>query len=326
MKELLLKIALIFLICFLIILGKLLPNLIHDILFQNIPYNNIANNNCFKAKVDHLIYSQNFKNCSFLIAGSSISMNNISGEIIKSRFTDTVYNFSAFNMKISQLIDLLKFAKPPKTKFILVAFNNWDFGKPLWSYDIKATNKFINGNALSRTWVFVKKFNVNTFSEDWDSRIKYSNIRNNYLSLNFDKYGSVLMDSTGFIINTKRWDETRDTSGFEIFRKDVIRFKAFCSEHELQFKFVYMPYRPGKLSDKAKELNKQLASILKKELKDSFLDLQNCYIPVNFYCDECHMFKQGSEMISNIIADSLSQNNLIRHALHANILQGKSTF
>ncbi len=307
MKKLLLKITLIFLICFLIIFGKLLPDFVHDIPFHNFPHNNIANNNCFKAKVDHLIYSENFRNCTFLIAGSSISMNNISGEIIRNRIHDTVYNFSAFNMKISQLNELLKFIKPPKAKFILVAFNNWDFGKALWSYDINAADQFINGNYLIRTWIFVKKFNVNTFSEDWDSRIKYSNIRNNYLSLDFDKYGSVLMDSTGFIINKKRWDETRDSTGFEIFRKDVMRFRTYCSNHGLQLKLVYMPYRPGKLSDKAKELNKQLASILKNDLKDSFLDLQDCYIPVKFYCDECHMFQQGSEMISNIIADSLKK-------------------
>lgn len=189
--------------------------------FRYLPLNNVSNSQCFKAKMDHLVNSQNFKNCSFLIAGSSMSLNNISGRIISNRTNEYVYNISSWGFKPEQLNQFLKIINVDSIKYLLVAFNNWDFGKLGYKIDFKSTELYLSSNKIKRYWSIVSKFNFNTFSQDWAYRSKFLNINNAYESLNFDKYGSIQFDPVGFVIDKKRWDVYKDTSGFCYFYKDI---------------------------------------------------------------------------------------------------------
>jgi hypothetical protein len=273
--------------------------------FKYIPLNNVSNSPCFKAKLDHLVNSPNFRNCTFLIAGSSMSLSNISGKIISNRLNETVYNISSWGLKPSQLNQFIKQINTDKIKYLLVAFSNWDFGESVYNIDFKATGDLINGNKLTRFWSSIDKFNIFTFSQDWNYRSKFSNCNNCYESLNFDKYGSIQYEPIGFIIEPSRWNVYKDTTGFNNFYNNINELYAICTKHEIALFLVYLPIRSDLLTPLTLVQNQQIAEILKKRFDKSFLDLQHKNIPSNQYWDGFHMFKEGAESITNLIIDTL---------------------
>ena len=309
MGKFIVKILIILAITIVVILVKIITSNVNYLKknnFRNLPLNNVSNSPCFKAKIDHLVSSQNFKNCTFLIAGSSMSLNNVSGRIICNRTNEDVYNISSWEFKPKQLNQFLKIINIDSIKYLLVAFNNWDFGELGFKIDYKATDSYINGNNLKRYWCIINKFNYNTFSQDLANRNKFSEINNAYESLNFDKYGSILFDHVGFVISKKRWDAYKDTLGFHLFYNDINDLDFICNKHKITLILVYLPNRPNLLTLKNIIQNKNVSDALRRRFAKSFIDLQNTNIPQNQFCDGTHLFKDGAERVTNLIIDSLS--------------------
>src|SRR5580700_7326606 len=91
--------------------------------FDLIPKNNLTNSVCLRAQMDHLFKSADFRNCTFLIAGSSMSLNNISGLTISNRTGECVYNLSAWGIEPSNVTELLSVLDKKRIKYLTVAFN-----------------------------------------------------------------------------------------------------------------------------------------------------------------------------------------------------------
>lgn len=309
MRKFLIKILIIFTIAIVIIFTRIFFNF-NNFTVKSIPYlplNNVSNSQSFRAKVDHLVTSTNFRKCTFLIAGSSMSLNNISGNVIHNRTKECVYNISSSNFIPKQFNQLLKIIDINSIKYILIAFNNCDFGKAEFDIDFKETDDYINGNKLHRLWNCIKKFNINKFSHDCDFRDKFSNNNNTYASVNFDEYGSVLLEHNGFTIDKKRWNYYWDTTGFNIFYNDISDLNHICNQHKIFLFLVYLPYRPNLLPTKISIQNQSVAEMLQSKFGKSLIDLHNFKIPLNQYCDGVHMFKDGAECITNLIIDSLNR-------------------
>jgi hypothetical protein len=304
-------IALIMVFFFVRIIASNYKNLSKDFL-KFVPLNNVSNSISFKAKMDFLINSSNFRNSTFLVIGSSIALNNISGEIISYRTKDCVCNISSWNLKPEQLLHLLGIIDLDKIEYLLLPFNNCDFGKPTLSIDFNSTDLFLNGNNISRFWSFIDKFNINTFSNDWSYKCKYSDINNNYESLRFDEFGSVQLDRDGFVINENRWNESlKDTTGFNYFLKDVIEIDRICQKKRISLILVYLPSRKDLLTNQNVMQNKTVSKILQNEFGKYFLDMQNLNLPISQFSDGNHLFKLGAEKTTNSIIDSLSKRDLV---------------
>ena len=95
--------------------------------FKLIPKNNLSNNVCFRAKMDHLVCSDNFKNCSVLIAGASMSLINMSGQTIENETGLCTYNISTWAIRTNQTFNLVNAINRERIKYIILAFNNCDF-------------------------------------------------------------------------------------------------------------------------------------------------------------------------------------------------------
>ncbi len=269
------------------------------------PRNNVSNSGSFKAKIDHIARAENFRHCSFLIAGSSMSLNNISGCTVYNRTKENVYNISSWGFKPGQLNEFLKLIKLDSIKYLLVAFNNCDFGKESYNIDYKAVDALINGNILSRNWSFLYTFNISTFSKDWDYRCDFSTGNHYYQSLNFDEYGSVLLNRKGFQINNKRWNTYYDSTGFNYFFSSVSNLYTTCNKHKVKLILAYLPDRPNLATERNVLQNRYISKVLKTYFGDSFIDLRNINIPLSEYCDGSHLYKEGAELLTNLIIDSL---------------------
>jgi hypothetical protein len=279
---------------------------------RNIPLNNVCNSISFRAKLDHIHYSQNYKNCTFLIAGSSMSLNNISGNIIHNRTNECVYNIASWGFDIYEINRFLSISKLDNLKYIFVAFNNTDFTNS-FTFDLDATNIFLNGNNFSKTVNFIRNFNIYTFNKDWYSKAKLSAVNNTYQSLNFDNFGSVLMDTTNFEIDEYRWDNYADTSNFNSFYKQVEILDSTCMKHNIILVMTYLPTRTDLLNNEYKLQNKQVSSIMSKKLGERFINLNNFELSSKHYCDGIHFFKSGAEIMTNNALDTLISKKIISH-------------
>ncbi len=293
------------LLILLILLGYLITA--RKISFQDLPKNNISNSNCFRAKIDHVIRKDFLENSTFLISGSSMSLNNISGRVIQNRTIAQVYNVSSYGTKPKETIGFLNYDIPGnRLNYLLVAFNNCDFGDlNNINVDFPATSTFVNGNFIQRLWIFLKTFNINIFYSDWNYRTQYAHILNNYKSLKFDDFGSVELKREGFVIDKSRWEQYYDTTGFDIFYRDIIHLKTICERNEVTLLLVYLPFRSDLLTDRYIAENHEVARVMEEEMGPYFIDLSNLNVNPDYYCDYAHFFKDGAEYITNLIMDSL---------------------
>ncbi|MFP5040540.1 hypothetical protein [Parasediminibacterium sp. JCM 36343] len=310
MKKLLIKSLLIITIALVSVIIKILISNFSDLRqlsYKVIPFNNVSNSICFKAKLDQMPISHNFKSCTFLIAGSSMSLNDISGKIIANRTNECVYNISSWGFKPVQTIEFLNLIKNNKLKYIFIAFNNIDFGKADVNIDFKATDAYLNGNKLIKYWGVINKFNFNTFSKDLHYRYRFSSITNSYESIAFDEFGSAQLDHEGFEISKKRWDTYQDTTGFGYFYNSVNTLGIVCKQRKINLILVYLPCRPNLQSAQNIIQNQAVSKVLKKRFGNAFIDIQNIHIPISQYCDATHLFREGAENITNLIIDSLNK-------------------
>jgi hypothetical protein len=274
--------------------------------FKNMPLNNVSNSVGFNAKMDFIVKSPDFKNCTFLIAGSSLSLNNISGELIAQRTKEKVFNVSSFGFKSSkQLLKLLDVLDLKYLKTMLVGFNNTDFDYNCPEINYKLTDKYLNSSNLVRKFSLLYNFNIRNFSNDWELRNEVSDVCNNKSSLNFDKTGSVLLDSKGFNALEVKEVGLVDTTGLINFITNMEILNRNCIKRGITLILVYLPSRLDLLSESNVMQNKIAATKLFIKFGKVFYDTHNVKLPDNYYYDGSHMFKEGAEKITNSIIDSL---------------------
>lgn len=269
------------------------------------PLNNVSNSNCFRAKVDHLTSSDKFKRCTFLIAGSSMSLNNISGKIISNRLNKNVYNISSWGLKPDQISDIISVIKNNQINCILLAFNNCDFGTDYSEIDYSALKTTIDGNQLQKSYAFLNTLNINTFSADWKYRYHFSQISNHYESLNFDEFGSVLLTEQNFKIDASRWRHNQGAGNLNFFYKALKKLDSTCKRNNIKLILAYLPSRPGLLTENNIVENRNISKVFKHDMGSTFIDLQQVNLSSNQFCDAYHLFKSGAENITNTLVDSL---------------------
>ncbi len=273
---------------------------------SNFPRNNVSNSACFRAKIDHASRTPESKACTFLISGSSMSLNNISGKIIRNRSGEHVYNFSSWNLKPQQTLKFLKSGIiGTNVKIILLAFNNDDFGKAEFTVDYGAAVDALSDNFLTKYWTFIKTFNITTFFEDIEYRTKFAHLTNTYESVDFDETGSRTLDRAGFNISRKRWGLFSDSTGFSVFLTDTKKLHTECEKHNIKLYLVYLPTRPDLLGKKYADQNSAISRELKDNFGNCFIELWESKIIGENYCDGTHLFTEGAEYLTNVMMDSL---------------------
>lgn len=234
-----------------------------------------------------------------------MSLDNISADVIQNRSGGKVYNISSWSLKPAQINGLMETLRTDSVRYMLLAFNNWDFGRDGFNIDRQAVHDYIYGNPAKKWWSVYKRFNLNTFSQDWSDHYTYSGIRNHYSSLNFDEYGCIPFEHEGFIISPKRWNAYKDTTGFEIFYNEISKLDNQCKQRSIHLLVAYLPGRPGLLTPKNKLQNKIVSGRLQKLLGNRYVDLQGRMLPLNQFCDGIHLFHDGAVVLTTSLMDSL---------------------
>lgn len=275
---------------------------------QFVPLNHLSNSICYNGNFQNLAQNAALKDEEFLVMGSSMSLNNVSGEMIGDSFHCKAYNLSSWGFRSDKLIDFFKTVPLPSCKKVVVAFNNIDFGINYGAhYDFPLTNRYISGGAFDKWLAFVRTFNFLEFDRTFVER-KISMPRNDkYFALGYDRYGSILLDTAHFKIDQYRYFSYTDTAGFDVFYHNVQLLKKQLDERGIRLYLVYLPYRRDLLTTERKNQNDYVAAQMRTVLPDNFIDLHSVGFRKELYADAAHFFRQGAEALTSTIIDSLKR-------------------
>ncbi len=279
--------------------------------FKHIPLNNLSNSRAFKEKIDQIVVEKPLDSCSFLVAGSSMSLNNIDCKLIHEKTGLAIFNVATWACKIDQINKMLPILKVDNLKYLLVGFNNSDYGPPTFQIDYGSTRQYLHGNNLLRVFIFLSKLNINTFFSDWDNKKNHTEKSNEYASLKYDRFGSVLYDRSNFVIDSGRWKNYGDTSGFRYFYKSLLTLDNICKQRNVKLIVAYLPARKDLLNPNIINMNKTAAAEVKKAFGVRFYNLQNVMINSADYCDGEHLFAEGATQVTGAILDSIYSNKII---------------
>jgi hypothetical protein len=274
---------------------------------RNIPKNRLSNSISFNAKVDHAMRSEVFRKAGFLVMGSSLSLNNISAGLLNKNLKLPVYNFSSWGFRPINLLSVLSAIKKRGTQQLLVAFNNVDFGRNEIEISVQGFDAYLR-NDRPGIWIHqLRTFNISNFKSDWSDLEKIGNEDNVYESLDFDTFGSCLINAENFSIDSIRWQEYHDTTNFHIYLEDTQRLKKLCDCSGIQLILMYLPWRSDLLDDLKRKQNNAVACAIRSIMKNDFIDLHELILPARFYCDGSHLFREGAEFITNASTDSIKK-------------------
>ncbi len=274
---------------------------------QVMPTNNLSNSISFNAKIQHFHEHYNCSQIELLIIGSSMSLNNVSAKKLQNALHLKTYNFGSWGFKSDNDLKFLKKTNFPNCRKVLIAFNNYDFTQSEPEYNIGLTAYYLNKKPLAAPFAFLNKFNIEAFRNDWEYRSVYLFRSNIYESLMFDECGSVMFEDSDFAIDPKRYEQYVDSDSFDFFHHNMDDLKMFLARKNIQLILAYLPWRKDLLTEQRLTKNDSLANILKADFGNNFIDLHRLDIDTALFCDAGHVFKQGAELITRHLIDSLRQ-------------------
>ena len=279
---------------------------------ENIPGNNTSNSPCFRSKIDHMKKCEPKSDRStFMIMGSSMALNNISGRLIENRTGDNVYNISSWGIKVRQLDSLYRIRGHKNVTNILFAFNNVDFGPKGIVLNYKNIRCCLDDHFPDAVIAYASVFNFHTFLEDWDFRARNGKRENMYETIHFDSTGSVLLKRQNFIINPARWSMNYDTVGFSEFLYGAKYLAAYCALDSVRVCFVYLPTRADLVTPTLRKQIDGVSLAMRREFGPNFIDLSNKKISDTMYCDGLHFFSEGANLLTGMVIDSLEHRHYV---------------
>jgi len=218
------------------------------------------------------------------------------------------YNLSSWGFRSGPLLEFFSTVPLARCRRVVVAFNNIDFGiNQGVKFDFGLTKSYVGGNSFDKLFGFLKTFNFMRFDQDFQERKAGMLANNAYFSLDFDKYGSVLLNPEHFKIDTFRYYSYTDTAGFNIFIDNMRALKTLLDSHNIRLSLVYLPYRRDLLTPERESHNNYVADRIREALPDNFIDLHSLSVDKGLYADAAHFFKGGAGVITQNIIDSLKR-------------------
>ena len=282
----------------------------NDLSFK-IPPAQISTSYSFNDKIE---FCRN-KKAKIVAIGSSMSLNNLSSNVIIENFkTKSYFNYSSWGLRIEHAYKILK-SIPNIPKVLLISSNIVDFypnhKKNPFEFDEDELQDFLRSN-------YTLKFQLNHFNLIYyiENCSYYKNDkqkRDIYQSLFYDEYGGVEFDSVNFNIDQKRWNEDpvlEFDSKINYLYLDSI--SNFCSKNKIQFYFFQSPTRTDLLDHKKTVLLTNHISKIRKIILNSsggyFVNSNEYKWSNDIFVDGIHLNTKGARLFSEFCFKKISYN------------------
>jgi hypothetical protein len=279
---------------------------------NDIPPPHISNNYSFNEKMEFLRKAK--KKADIIAIGSSVSLNNLYSQTIINEFHSTSFlNTAAWGISMKNnfyLIKVLNEIYKPST--VIIASSIKDFSAIEQKVNYDRLSSFLYTNGISVIGYHLKNFSFRYYLTNYGYAKKVRTNSTDYEYLGFDKYGTVNYDSTGFNINTIRWNTDYLTTEIETSSYAYLdSLSQFCKSHQIKMLFFQSPYRVGLYSTfdstKINTLKKHITrveTILKKN-NQIFVNATEITWEDNLFIDGAHFNKYGAKCFTEYCFDKV---------------------
>lgn len=275
----------------------------------------ITGNLCLDEKLRFLRNSGVRDGVAYLVVGSSLALNNLESEALKSHLDkDSRYlNAGAFGLKISDTGDLLpEYIRTFKPRVVVLLCGTVDFYKKRSGSDIFPLDDI--GRFLRRDvyWYFVGQyFDFSYFLSKARNIPILRSERSIYVSLSFDSAGAVPLEIPRAMIDETRWN---DVVHPELF--DELQYRSFekiiqiCALAGVQLTVVQSPLRLGSLT----ESNRRGVDEHWRRVEGMLLRSNQAFLKTydsgrwddSCFVDYSHLSKKGAIRLADFVGEFLT--------------------
>lgn len=266
----------------------LIYGLYYDVSYENIPPPEISDSYSLN---DKLNFIRN-KEANIIAIGSSMSLNNISSDVVVNKVGKSYINASSWGLNMMDVYKILRmYAKYNKLKTLMIASNIIDFNSPSKKMSMNELNEFIGSKSVFK--FHLSHFHLRYYFENckYDKKVKSG--RNFSSSLVYDKYGGVPLDAKKFEVNHERWkDPSISKIVGDLNYQYLDSISIFCKYNGIQLLFFQTPTRQMLFNDEnLKILNTHIIRIRKMMKKN-----QHYFINSNLHIWDDSLFVDGTHL------------------------------
>ncbi|VAW52108.1 hypothetical protein MNBD_GAMMA05-640 [hydrothermal vent metagenome] len=254
-----------------------------------------------------------------IAVGSSMTLNNLSSEVMINATGMSYRNFSSWGLSAQQFSYLIKtLVDRYNPKVIINVTGAMDFYKANRKYnffDAEEVVNYLDGN--DEFYLYMKYFDPFYLIKS-SAHIKERRTNNeSYESVKFDRWGGVALNIDKVDIDKIRWESKIIPSRIDAIEYEALESLAvYLKDKNTQLIMVQSPVRKAAISDNA-DLITQHWSILKDiSQKNAFLFV-NLYEQVeitdNYFVDSTHLNSQGAILFTKKFVSLLPPKYKIHH-------------
>lgn len=282
---------------------------------DDVPAPNLSDSYSYNEKM--LFLHTHPTKADILTIGSSMSLNNLSSEIITEKFHSASYlNTASWGMTMKDNFLLLKILSDmhlPST--IILASNIPDFQNSDKKVRYPVVKDYLAGAGSYQTvW---KTFNLKYYLRNFSLVKKIRSDSSEYTYLGFDRYGAVNYDGCHFVKTQERWDRDFLAAKTVSSQYDYLdSIAAFCKTRNITLFFFQSPIRQGLYSrlsrEKINKLNLHTDKIKRilEQTNHLFVNANNTAWNDSLFVDGIHFHKEGARLFTAYCLDKIKSREI----------------
>lgn len=249
-----------------------------------------------------------------IVAGSSMALNNLSGDDLASELPDhpRILNIGAFSLKMSDTRRWLRAvldATHPKKVIVVTGMMDFYAGTK-WLTPTDADLRSFAAGSRSPVLEFLKYFSLQYYLDKWIGLRLDRRSRADYSSLAFDGTGSVPLAVYYPHVDMQRWREVpRGEMVVDEEYRQADQLAIDLRDRKIEAIFVQPPIRREALAAGRSDMEKHCHRLARavQQSGQVFLDLHDMNLADSFFADYSHLNARGSRAFTLELARRLSR-------------------
>ena len=276
----------------------------NNVSFKNFPPPELSDSYSFNDKIS---FAKNQK-ADIISIGSSLTLNNISSDVVVNHFKTISYlNLASWGICMEDAFKILQFYyKFHKPKKLIIASNLFDFNSGPKKFNSEELYDFMNSK-FSITY-HLKHMNLKHYINNFGSNVKVKNGRVFYLPIPYDKYGGQGLDT---IRHLKSWNDPCINPIVENSHYVYLdSISKFCLSKNIELYFFQSPTRNSLFNDSNRLITNnhinRIGKILSRK-NQFFVNSNNQFWNDYLFVDGIHLNATGAKVFTKYCFEYLKK-------------------
>jgi len=271
----------------------------------------LTNSTSFDAKI-YAIQKQEVKPVEIMALGSSITLDDISSDVLTKNIPLSYYNFSAWGLEVNDINGIMAVYLPKyHPKYVIICSSIPDFRKP---GNMESYGRYLNSNDFIKNH-FTEYFyirNYNPLLEIINRKKEYGEFKKTVL--NFDQYGGISREKFGADTVLSNWvkDFSFPTPYTKMQYDELKRLTSNLKKRHIQLFFIQAPIEQSYMQaiNNPEAIYKHF-NVCKDIIEKGGGVYFNYYLPGVFadslFVDPFHLSGKGAHILTNYLANDMRQ-------------------